>query len=142
MFKRAGLEQDGQEREDGLGSTQGKTNQAAPGIIWLRDRRRASSDGERSKHSGCLAWLHRLSTSPKTTQLFPARLSQPACVCVCTHAHTRTLWQHWDGKLSFVPSPPTHLVSMHSHEKPLLDPRVSNPARDDQNWEQSSVSCS
>ena len=34
------------------------------------------------------------------------------CVCVCARVHARarthtgTLRQHWDGKLSFVPSPP------------------------------------
>ena len=45
VFKRAGVEQEGREREDSLGSAQGKTDQAAPGI-WLRGWRRTSSERE------------------------------------------------------------------------------------------------
>lgn len=71
VLKRASPGQARREREDGLGSTQGKTGQPL-GLLGLEVGGGQVPEGKRSRDPGCLARLGWLSTSPKRTQLFSA----------------------------------------------------------------------
>lgn len=73
VLKRASPGRGRHEREDGLGSTQGKTGQPL-GLLGLKVGGGQLPEGKESRDPGCLAWLGWLCISPKRTQFFSAPL--------------------------------------------------------------------